>query len=274
MESSVYAIISDIHANLEALTAVFERIDGAKVEDIVCLGDVIGYGPDPEACVDLVRKRCRFTIRGNHDDALLGEAVDFNAIAREVIEGTRQLMRPGLFSSAAKRERWAFIKNLEATRQEGETLFVHGSPRDPIREYVMPHFVIYSPEKLAEIFGRIDRACFVGHTHLPGVFVERREGGRKVYEHLTIADLETDKESGDAMYAFTDEKALVNVGSVGQPRDQDPRSCFVIVEDDEKGRPQRVRFVRVPYDFRKTQEKIYPIDWINNLCATRLEMGR
>jgi len=270
----VFAIISDIHSNLEALTAVFERIDGAKVEDVVCLGDVIGYGPEPEACVDLVRRRCRFTIRGNHDDALMGEAVDFNAIARDVIEGTRQVMRPGLFSSASKRERWAYIKNLEATRQEGPILFVHGSPRDPIREYVMPHFVMYSPEKLEDIFSRIEHVCFVGHTHLPGVFVERKEGGRKVYEHLTPSELDADPATGDAVYKVGSEKILVNVGSVGQPRDQDPRSCFVFVEDDAKGRALAIRFLRVPYDFRKTQEKIYPIDWINNLCATRLEMGR
>jgi len=267
----VYAIISDIHSNIEALTAVFGRIDGEKVSDVICLGDVIGYGPDPEPCVDLIRERCRFTIRGNHDDALMGDAVDFNAIAREVIDGTRQVMKPGIFSSRDKRARWEFLRRLEERRAtvEGDVLYVHGSPRDPIKEYVMPHWVMYSPEKLQDVFTQIGHVCFIGHTHLPGIFVEKKEAGRLVYEHHTPAEL-----GKDGAFTVGEEKILVNVGSVGQPRDQDPRSCFVFVEDDDKGRPVRIRFSRVEYDLRSTQDKIYDIGWINNLCATRLEMGR
>lgn len=267
----MYAIISDIHANIEALTAVFDRIDGEKVENVICLGDVIGYGPDPEPCVDLIRKRCRFTIRGNHDDALMGDAVDFNAIAREVIDGTRQLMKPGLFSSREKKARWEFLRGLEEQRKmsEGDVLYVHGSPRDPIKEYVMPHWVVYSPEKLSDVFSQFQHVCFIGHTHLPGVFVEKKEGGRLVYEHHSPAEL-----GRESVFTIGEEKVLINVGSVGQPRDQDPRSCFVFVEDDEQGRPRRVRFSRVEYDLRATQNKIYGVDWINKLCATRLEMGR
>ncbi len=266
----MYAIISDIHSNLEALTAVFARIDAEKVDDVICLGDVIGYGPDPDACVDLIRRRCRFTIRGNHDDALMGDAVDFNAIAREVIDGTRQLMKPGLFSSREKKARWEFLRRLEERRamSDGHVLYVHGSPRDPIKEYVMPHWVMYSPEKLQDVFTQIPHVCFIGHTHLPGVFVEKKENGRLVYEHHSPSELD------DEEFVVGEEKLLVNVGSVGQPRDQDPRSCFVIVEDDDKGRPTKIRFQRVEYDIRGTQNKIYEIDWINNLCATRLEMGR
>lgn len=265
----MYAIISDIHSNLEALTAAFERIGAMGVTDVICLGDVIGYGPDPEECIDIIRERCRFTIRGNHDDALMGDAMDFNPIAREVIEGTRQLLRPGLFSSAAKKERWAFLKNLEATRREGTVLYAHGSPRDPIKEYVMRADVVFAPEKLQDIFSRIEHVCFVGHTHQPGVFVERREGGRWVYEHQAPHEM-----GRDATFQVGEQKILVNVGSVGQPRDQDPRSCFVVVEDDEKGRPVRIRFVRVEYDYGPTMSKIESIPWINNLCATRLEIGR
>lgn len=265
----MYAIISDIHSNLEALTAVFQRIDEAGVEEIVCLGDVVGYGPDPEPCIDIIRSRCRLTIRGNHDDALMGSTADFNPIAREVIEGTRQLLRPGLFSSAAKRERWAFLKGLEPARKEGRVLYVHGSPRDPIKEYVMRPDIVFAPEKLQDIFSRIEHVCFVGHTHQPGVFIERGDGGRLVYEHRTPAEL-----GSESSYRVGPEKILVNVGSVGQPRDNDPRSCFVFVEDDAQGNPERIRFERVPYDYRPTMEKIEGIDWINNLCATRLEIGR
>ncbi len=264
-----YAIISDIHSNLEALNTVFGVIDAEAVDEVVCLGDVVGYGPDPDECIDLVRERCRFTIRGNHDDAVMGDALDFNPIAKEVIEWTRQALKPGLFSSAAKRERWAFIKNLDPARREGRVLFVHGSPRDPVKEYVMRNDVVFAPEKLQDIFSRIDRICFVGHTHQPGVFIERREGGRLVYEHRTPTEL-----GKGATFRFGDEKVLVNVGSVGQPRDQDPRSCFVIVDEDDEGRPTAVRFIRVAYDYRPTMRKIEAIEWINNLCATRLEIGR
>jgi len=265
----VYAIISDIHSNLEALTAVFKRIDAAGATDVVCLGDVVGYGPDVEACIDLVRARSRFTIRGNHDDAVIGEAVDFNPIAREVVDGTRQLLKPGLFSSGQKRERWNFLRDLEPARREGRVLFVHGSPRDPIKEYVMKTDVVFAPEKLRDIFQRIEGICFVGHTHQPGVFIERKEGGRVVYEHRSPHEL------GDgSTFKFGEEKVLVNVGSVGQPRDGDCRSCFVLVDEDEEGRPTSVRWERVAYDFGPTMRKIESIEWINNLCATRLEIGK
>ncbi len=265
----MYAIISDIHANLEALTAVLKWIDDAGIKEIVCLGDVVGYGPDPEACIDLVSSRCRFTIRGNHDDAVMGDAFDFNPIAREVIEGTRQLLRPGLFSSALKRERWAFIRGLEPVRREGRVLYVHGSPRDPVKEYVMRTDVVFAPEKLQDVFSRIDWLCFVGHTHQPGVFSERREGGRTSYEHRAPHEL-----GAEATLKLGEQKVLVNVGSVGQPRDQDSRACFVVVETDGEGRPASVTFQRVVYDYRPTMEKIEAIEWINSLCATRLEIGR
>lgn len=265
----LYAIISDIHSNLEALDAVFERIEDEGVDEVVCLGDVVGYGPDPEACIDIIRSRCRFTIRGNHDDAVMGDALDFNPIAREVIDGTRQLLRPGLFSSATKRERWNFIKGLEPVRREGRVLFVHGSPRDPVKEYVMRTDVVFAPEKLQDIFSRIDWVCFVGHTHQPGVFIEKKEGSRPVFEHRAPSEL-----GKKATFNLGEEKVLINVGSVGQPRDQDFRACFVFVEEDDEGRPQKIRFERVEYDYRPTMEKIEAIDWINNLCATRLEIGR
>lgn len=264
----MYAIISDIHSNLEALTAVLEKIDAEHVDEILCLGDVVGYGPDPEACVDLIRERCRFTIRGNHDDALIGSANDFNIYAREVIEGTRQLMRPGLFSSLAKRERWTFVKGLEAARREGRVLYVHGSPRDPVKEYVMRTDVVFAPDKLKDIFSRIDHLCFVGHTHQPGVFIERREQGRMHFEHVSPHELE------QTTWTVGPERSLVNVGSVGQPRDGDNRACFVFVEEDGEGRPQRVRFQRIEYDFQRTIKKIEGIPWIDPLCGSRLEIGK
>ncbi len=264
----MFAIISDIHSNLEALTGVFGRIDAEKVDEVLCLGDVVGYGPDPEACIDIIRERCRFTIRGNHDDALIGSANDFNIYAREVIEGTRQLMRPGLFSSLAKRERWTFIRSLEPARREGRVLYVHGSPRDPVKEYVMRTDVVFAPDKLKDIFSRIDHLCFVGHTHQPGVFIEKNDAGRVYFEHVSPSEMP------DATWTVTPERALINVGSVGQPRDGDNRACFVFVEEDGEGRPLKVRFQRIEYDLRVTIKKIEGISWIDPLCGTRLEIGK
>jgi predicted phosphodiesterase len=259
-----FAIISDIHSNLEALTTVLRRIDELGVDQIFCLGDIVGYGPDPEQCVDLVRERCELVLRGNHDDAIFNGAADFNVIARDVIKWTREVLRPGLFNAVdlfrpGKKERWSFLRDLKPRHQIGELLFVHGSPRDPVREYVMRGDVYFSPNKLQEIFELIPRACFVGHTHQPGVFIEG-------HGHRSPAELKYHFKQGA-------EKVLVNVGSVGQPRDGDRRSCFVIIEHGPH-QDLEVQFERVEYNIEDTQRKIEANDKIDNLCAERLSRGK
>ena len=259
-----FAIISDIHSNLEALTTVFSRIDELGVDRILCLGDIVGYGPDPEPCVDLVRERCELVLRGNHDDAIFNGAADFNVIARDVIKWTREVLRPDIFNAVdlfrpGKKERWSFLRDLKPRHQVGDLLFVHGSPRDPVREYVMRSDVYFSPSKLQEIFELIPRACFVGHTHQPGVFIEG-------HGHRSPAELKYHFKQGA-------EKVLVNVGSVGQPRDGDRRSCFVIVEHGPN-QDLELQFERVEYNIEDVQRKIEANDKIDNLCAERLSRGK
>lgn len=249
-----FALISDLHSNIEALGAVFTRLEREGVERILCLGDVIGYGPDPEHCLDMVMKRCELTICGNHDEALMRGAQDFNPVARQVIEYNRRMLKPSLLSGSLKRQRWRFLENLPVSHREDDYLLVHGSPRDPVHEYVMKTDVIFIPDKIRDIFEHFEGVCFVGHTHFPGVFTE---------------DLQfRDPSQLDYRWEWNGEKAVVNVGSVGQPRDGDPRASCVIVDDDG------VTFLRTDYDIATTQRKIYDNPNIPDLCAARLEVGK
>ncbi len=149
------AIISDLHSNREALEAVFADIRRRGVTDLVCLGDVIGYGPDPEFCVDLVRGHARWCLMGNHDEALFRDASDFNPHARGAIVYTRRRMQPRWWSSSEKRARWKWLKNLPLKHSEGRFLFVHGSPRKPTHEYVFPKDSLDSA-KINGMFAKFD----------------------------------------------------------------------------------------------------------------------
>ena len=140
------AVISDLHSNREALEAVFADIHRRGDVDLICLGDVIGYGPDPEFCVDLVRGHARWCLMGNHDEALFREANDFNPHARGAIEYTRKRLKPHWWSSSDCRARWKWLRELPLRMEEGRFLFVHGSPRDPVREYVLSTDGILNPD--------------------------------------------------------------------------------------------------------------------------------
>jgi predicted phosphodiesterase len=260
----VIALISDIHSNREALDAVLAVIDGiAGIDDIYCLGDVIGYGPEPEYCVDRIRERCKICLLGNHDEALFHGAHDFNPYARSAIEFTSKRMRPGLLSTGVKRARWDYLKSRPTSHRLGKYLFVHASPRDPVREYVLATDGMLNPEKLEAIFRTYEGVCFIGHTHQPGVFRRNLKfelppppppgvGGE---EWVKVPENET---------------VLVNVGSVGQPRDGDNRACFAIL-DEQKG---MLKWVRVPYEFIKTMEKIRNTPGLDEILARRLAIGR
>lgn len=249
---TTFALISDLHSNIEALTAVFARIDELGVEEVNCLGDVVGYGVDPDLCTDLVMERCSWTIMGNHDYGLFHDLRDFNPIASEALQYSRQKMRPGLFSPRRKR-RWKYLESLPDRKEAHGYLFFHGSPRDPIMEYVLKSDGFLEPEKMAGIFAEIDRPCFVGHTHWPGI-------------HRTDLQFSqaTDEVTG---FDLPEEAAIVNVGSVGQPRDGDPRACFAVVDG------RRVEFHRVAYDYRRTQAKILAAG-LHPALADRLAVGK
>src|SRR5262249_30449067 len=156
--------------NLEALTEVFADIERRGIRDIVCLGDVVGYGPNPLECTDLIMQRCKLTLKGNHDEALVHGAYAFHLKARKAIDWTRDQLKPRFFSGTAVRRRWEFLRDLPARHEDGANLFIHGSPRDPTNEYVLSTEIGLGPtDKFEEIFANFERMLFVGHTHLPCV---------------------------------------------------------------------------------------------------------
>lgn len=250
------AIISDLHSNREALEAVFTDIRQRGLTDLVCLGDVVGYGPDPEFCVDLVSGHARWCLMGNHDEALFRDASDFNPHARGALVFTKRRMQPHWWSSSEKKLRWKWLRNLPLRKTEGRFLFVHGSPRDPVREYVLSTDGILNPEKLRSVLDAHDGVGVAGHTHQPGVHDE---------------DLRFHAPDGSAEYSFPLEpgrRYFVNVGSTGQPRDGDSRACYAVLEDE------RVTWYRIEYDFRSTQEKILRTGVLSEILARRLAVGK
>ena len=251
----VYAIISDIHSNIEALGEVLKDIEKRGVKDILCLGDVVGYGPNPLECTDLIMTRCKLSLKGNHDEALVHGAYAFNMRAQKAIDWTRDQLKPGFFSGSAVRKRWEFLTNLALRHEDGPVLFIHGSPRDPTNEYVLATEIGFGPtEKFEEIFASFKKLLFVGHTHLPCVITDE-------YESKTSAELE------NAWTYPGKGKAIINVGSVGQPRDRDNRASYVTVDGD------KVEWHRIPYDFATTMNKMDKISQLDQALAARLKEG-
>ena len=245
----MYAIISDLHSNLPALEAVFKDIDAQGIEEVICLGDVVGYGPYPVECLRLVKERARVCLLGNHDEALLGEPLSFSVHAARAVEWTREQMPRG---EAEFEALWEYIACMELMWNRDDDLFVHGSPIEPTQEYLMPGDDLTS-QKYDHVFGEFSRLLFVGHTHLPCVITPDRKVRR-------AKELE-------GAYTLDQEQAIVNVGSVGQPRDGDPRACYAVVDD------LTVRWRRIPYDVDQTMSRIREVGLPDQL-AERLMKGR
>ena len=253
----MFAVISDVHSNIEALTAVLADIEAQGVDDIICLGDVVGYGPNPRECADLVRQRCRIVLKGNHDEALVHGAYAFNLPARQAIDWTRSQLKPGMFGGAAMTDRWEFLAGLPIRHEEGSDLFTHGSPRDPTNEYILAQDLVYWPsDKFEQIFAGFERRLFVGHTHMPCIITDR---------YITQTSKELDNQH--RFPELCDRKVIVNVGSVGQPRDRDTRACYVVVDDEH------VRWRRVEYDYEKTAAKIDAVSGLDPILGARLKVG-
>lgn len=247
------ALISDIHGNLEALKAVLADIEKRAIGEIYFLGDIVGYGPDPEACIDVVSGRCKVHLMGNHDHALLTKPVGFNPIARQAIECLREQMHPD-DADEEKTRRWDYLSGLELVHEEGEFLCVHASPREPIYEYVLDTDATFGRAKLEKIFARMKHVAFVGHTHVPGVMTEEpRWHGVKELEYE---------------WAFVEGKQIVNLGSVGQPRDRDPRASYIELND------QGCRWHRVEYDIDAVVEKVKAVGCLDDRNGLRLLRGR
>jgi predicted phosphodiesterase len=246
------ALISDIHSNKEALDAVLADIAQHSVEAIYCLGDVIGYGPNPRECLDKIM-RFPVVLMGNHDQAVLFDPMNFNPVAERATMWTRSELDRPLPNRSAADTRWEFLAERPMKHRDGDFLLVHGSPRNPLNEYIFPED-IYSEVKMRSIFAQVPRYMFQGHTHVPGIFTESME---------FFSPDEIDFE-----YKLDGRKTLCNVGSVGQPRDGDWRSCYVLLDGNT------IHFRRVEYDVETTIGKIREIDELDDFLADRLRGGR
>ncbi|TVQ61061.1 MAG: metallophosphoesterase [Phycisphaerales bacterium] len=259
------AVISDIHGNAEALRAVLADISSRGIERIICLGDIIGYGPEPLECVDLVAEKCAWSLMGNHDFGVLYEPTNFNPAASSAAYWTREQFDAEPDASR-RAQRYDFLGRLRVRVVEAppgsdvSVLAVHGSPRRPINEYIFPDDVMTAVDKMRQIFDRIDRLAIVGHTHVPGVFTDE-------------PDFYSPEELGRGVYTLmTEEKAVINVGSVGQPRDHDPRASYAIMQAEDG--ELRIEFARVEYDVARTAEMIKAVPELSDWLGERLYEGR
>ncbi|MBI5287280.1 MAG: metallophosphoesterase family protein [Deltaproteobacteria bacterium] len=243
-----YAIISDVHSNLEALEVVLQEIDSLGIKDIICLGDLVGYNANPNECIDLVRRSGIRCIMGNHDLRAIGlqEPIDFNPIASEAILWTRRRIAP---------ENIEFLRGLPRRLffDDGRAMAIHGSIHST-------DTYIHSPWDAARNFAMMEEnpglppVCFFGHTHVKICY---QEVMRRV---ITLHDDEVDIVEGD--------RYLINPGGVGQPRDMNPRTAFLVYDADAR----KVRFFRKEYAVKRTYQKVVDAGLPREL-ADRLLVG-
>jgi predicted phosphodiesterase len=245
-----FAVISDVHGNLEALEATLAAIDGLGIDEVYNLGDVVGYGPDPAACLELCRDRCRVLLAGNHEEAVLHpDRCRMNGPAREALEWTRDQLK--IQSLVSELQGWPTY------HQVGNQLMVHASVEGGAHGYLTERggSGMSTCERVASFIEENFigyQICYIGHNHTP--FLATTAGF--IYPH----------EDRMAFFAGS-ERFYVSVGSVGQPRDGDARACFVTYSGDE------VRFVRVAYEWAATAAKIRRLG-LPEVLAERLAKGR
>ena len=243
-----YLVVADIHSNMEALQAVMGHAEShGGFERIWCLGDIVGYGPDPGACIDLLRSYSLAAISGNHDLASI-DAVssdDFNAHAKAAVLWTREQL------SSEHRE---YLRNNPLRWEEEGATLLHGTPRDPIWEYFLPS--VMSNADVAESFQLFStQCCLVGHSHIPFVCIEAGA------QFLGLLEGQRTLLSGV--------RCVINPGSVGQPRDGDSRAAYALYDADAAS----LTHYRVPYDIEATQVKIFAAG-LPEVLASRLAVGR
>jgi predicted phosphodiesterase len=215
------AIISDIHANRHAFEAVLEAIAASEAQEMWCLGDLVGYGADPDACVQLARQHCAVCLAGNHDLAVIGQLPldEFSRGASLAAEWTREVIAPANVT---------FLEGLSTSCQQEAVGLYHASPRDPVWEYVLSALLA---ELCLDAQGH--RVCLIGHSHVALSF-SRMEGELASGEPRR-AGIELDLAAGEW---------LINPGSIGQPRDGDPRAAWLLLDLDD----WQARFMRTEYD--------------------------
>ncbi len=238
-----YAIISDIHSNLEALSAVFRDMDDQGVDCCYCLGDLVGYGADPVAVLQWVRERAELIVAGNHDHAMSGilPLSHFNEFARKAAEWTVDQLED---------EHIQMLRRLPVKEMKGDVTLVHATISSPAEfNYIM------NESHARKNFEALEtKIGFVGHSHVPMNFLERDEIRFSAAEKVNVED---------------DLRLIVNIGSVGQPRDEDPRASYAIYDDEE----DMIYIRRVEYDIESAAEKIKDAG-LPAMLAERLYKGK
>jgi predicted phosphodiesterase len=251
------AVISDIHANLPAFEAVLEAIDASDAEEIWCLGDVVGYGAQPDQCADLARESCALALVGNHDLAVLGD-LDIAAFSSAAAEAARWT------AENCEERTMEYMRSLDPAAQRAEIDLYHASPRDPVWEYVL------SLEQAEACMKAHDRPiALIGHSHVALFFVRGAAfpgaigGGARVGDGVRGAQA-----SDSARLDLGEGSWLINPGSVGQPRDGDPRAAWLELETEEAV----AVYHRVPYDIDAAAQPILEAGLPKHL-AERLYLG-
>lgn len=243
-----YGILADIHGNLPAMEAVMEHLEAEGVDATLCLGDIVGYGADPNACCERVRALAGLCVAGNHDRAAVG-AFDlhwFNAQARAAAEWTAHVLTP---------ENRAFLASLPDVAFGNGFQIVHGSPADPVAGYILDLF-----EAVEGMDCQRRPICWVGHTHVPCAFA-------RPHGHRLCAPL--DLRPGQPLVLRAECEYLVNCGAVGQPRDGNPLAAYGLYDDETRVLECR----RVPYDVAEAQARIRAAG-LPSWLAERLAWGR
>ena len=250
------AILSDIHSNLPALEAVLGDIEAAGVDETWCLGDVVGYGASPDECTQVVAERCRLCLVGNHDLAVLGE-LDISSFSPAAASAVRWTQRN------AADETLRFLRGLEPAATDREVALYHASPRDPVWEYVL------WPDQAAECIARQDaRVSFIGHSHVALFFVlpgDDDDAGNAATDGVARGS----QAGQGSQLDLAEGRWLINPGSVGQPRDGDPRAAWL--ELDTTG--WTATYHRVDYEIGQAADAITAADLPEHL-AKRLYVGQ
>lgn len=239
----LHAIVSDIHGNLEALETVLADVEKHRPESIVCLGDFVGYGASPNECIDRLRPLIQHAVCGNHDLAAIGKLRlgYFNSNAAVAAKWTE---------TALTVENRAYLESLPFTVKWRDTLLVHASPAQP-EEW---HYVLSPVEAKDEMAAYTETLCFIGHSHYPGTFDRHQDRIR----YTRTQDVRIEK----------GHSYLVNVGSVGQPRDADPRAAYLLYDEGERV----LRHVRLEYDVAGAMKRIIDAG-LPRFLADRLQWG-
>ncbi len=239
-----FGLFGDIHANLEALEVVLAELEKEQVDTYICLGDIVGYGANPGECLERSRELAKFTVAGNHDYAIAGKLnIDFfNAYAKEAVLWTREQL---------SKEQIQWLRDLELVHKyEDQVTIVHGTLNFPeMFDYIQTSYDAHLSLELLET-----PVCFLGHSHVPVAF----------FQGPTVSftmDYEIDIDPNG--------KTLVNIGSVGQPRDENPKAAYAVYDTDR----QKVEIRRVEYDVDKAARKIVDAG-LPEILGERLKYGR